>query len=104
MFSYNWPPKHMGSTQEKQISWIHFQIYKPKSIYVFNLYFLFLLIEDGQVYSWGFGPIGKGPRVTYSKSPTCIPSTLFGQNEITPDAKVRDIFFWCVAIHETLMS
>lgn len=50
-----------------------------------------LLDEDGQVYSWGFGPIGKGPNVTYSKSPTLIPSTLFGQNEITPDAKVTKV-------------
>lgn len=47
-----------------------------------------LINEDGKVYSWGFGPIGQGPNVTYSKSPTLIPLTLFGQNEITPDAKV----------------
>lgn len=50
-----------------------------------------LLDEDGQVYSWGFGPIGKGPNVTYAKSPTPIPSTLFGQNEITPDAKATSV-------------
>ncbi|XP_045131422.1 RCC1-like G exchanging factor-like protein isoform X2 [Portunus trituberculatus] len=50
-----------------------------------------LLDEEGQVYSWGFGPIGKGPNVTYSKLPTPIPSTLFGQNEITPDAKVTSV-------------
>ncbi|MPC28451.1 Williams-Beuren syndrome chromosomal region 16 protein [Portunus trituberculatus] len=49
------------------------------------------LNEEGQVYSWGFGPIGKGPNVTYSKLPTPIPSTLFGQNEITPDAKVTSV-------------
>lgn len=48
--------------------------------------------ETGQLYSWGFGPIGKGPNVTYSKAPTLIPPTLFGQNELTPDAKVRSIF------------
>ncbi|XP_050727668.1 RCC1-like G exchanging factor-like protein isoform X2 [Eriocheir sinensis] len=47
-----------------------------------------LLDEDGQVYAWGFGPIGKGPNVTYSKAPTLIPPTLFGQNELTPNAKV----------------
>lgn len=40
------------------------------------------------MFSWGFGPIGKGPEVTYSKTPTHIPSTLFGKNELTPDAKV----------------
>ena len=44
------------------------------------------------MYSWGFGPIGKGPNVTYSKDPTPIPSTLFGQNEITPEAKVRNFY------------
>lgn len=50
-----------------------------------------LLNEDGQVFSWGFGPIGKGPEVTYSKTPTHIPSTLFGKNELTPDAKVVSV-------------
>ncbi|XP_042237238.1 RCC1-like G exchanging factor-like protein [Homarus americanus] len=50
-----------------------------------------LLDEDGHVYSWGFGPIGKGPDVTYSKIPTQLPLTLFGRNEITPDAKVVSI-------------
>ncbi|XP_045609753.1 RCC1-like G exchanging factor-like protein [Procambarus clarkii] len=47
--------------------------------------------EDGQVYSWGFGPLGKGPKVSYSKTPTPIPLSLFGHNEITPDAKVVSI-------------
>lgn len=48
--------------------------------------------ELGQVYTWGFGPIGKGPDVTYSKSPTLIPPTLFGQNVLTPEAKVISTF------------
>ncbi|KAK4297550.1 hypothetical protein Pmani_030041 [Petrolisthes manimaculis] len=50
-----------------------------------------VLDEDGQVFSWGFGPIGKGPEVTHSKDPTPIPSTLFGCNEITPEAKAISV-------------
>lgn len=48
--------------------------------------------EDGQLYTWGFGPIGKGPNVTFSKTPTLIPPTLLGQNELTSDAKVKGVF------------
>lgn len=54
---------------------------------------LFSFSEDGQVYTWGFGPLGKGPNVTHSKTPTPIPLTLFGQNELTPNAKVRTFLF-----------
>lgn len=68
-----------------------------------------LINEYGQVYSWGFGPLGIGPKVSYSKTPTPIPLTLFGQNEITPDAKVISItsginHFAAVNSHGTLFT
>ncbi|KAK7084561.1 Williams-Beuren syndrome chromosome region 16 protein [Halocaridina rubra] len=51
-----------------------------------------VLNEYGQVFSWGFGVLGKGPNVSFSRTPTLIPSTLFGQTQLTPDAKVTNIY------------
>lgn len=48
--------------------------------------------ENGEVFSWGFGILGKGPAVSYSKIPTLIPPTLFGQTQLTPDAKVLNVY------------
>ena len=50
-----------------------------------------VLNDKGEVFVWGFGILGVGPSVHFSKVPTLIPPTLFGQNEITPDALVTSI-------------
>ncbi|XP_068227515.1 RCC1-like G exchanging factor-like protein [Palaemon carinicauda] len=50
------------------------------------------LNEDGDVFSWGFGFLGKGPEASYSRNPVQIPSTLFGRTVLTPEAKVLSIY------------
>ncbi|GLG96687.1 Probable E3 ubiquitin-protein ligase HERC2 [Gryllus bimaculatus] len=47
--------------------------------------------EEGALFVWGFGILGKGPKVDHSLEPTNIPSTLFGQNEFEPHSKVVGI-------------
>lgn len=44
--------------------------------------------SKGQVFTWGFGLLGKGPNTTLSPTPTQIPEVLFGRNELNPDAVV----------------
>jgi len=50
-----------------------------------------LLNEQGQVYVWGYGILGKGPALDSSQSPSLIPPPIFGQSELSPDTKVVDI-------------
>ncbi|CAL4200028.1 unnamed protein product, partial [Meganyctiphanes norvegica] len=50
-----------------------------------------ILNESGDVFSWGYGPIGRGPEVSYCKEPTLIPRTLFGCNQLAPDVKVSSV-------------
>lgn len=50
-----------------------------------------ILNENGDVFSWGYGPIGRGPDVSYCKEPTLIPRTLFGCNQLSPSVKVSSV-------------
>ncbi|KAL5014995.1 hypothetical protein ScPMuIL_009265 [Solemya velum] len=50
-----------------------------------------LLNDKGEVYVWGFGILGKGPKLESSVTPTQIPGILFGRNELQPDTIVVDI-------------
>lgn len=47
--------------------------------------------EDSNVFIWGYGILGLGPRVDYAKVPTLIPPTLFGKNEFNPESRVTSI-------------
>lgn len=47
--------------------------------------------DKGQVFTWGYGILGKGPNVSQSKLPLLIPETLFGRNELNADTVVTDI-------------
>lgn len=51
-----------------------------------------VLNDVGQVFVWGFGLLGKGPKVEHSSQPTLIPESLFGMNAYNPDTKVVKIF------------
>lgn len=51
-----------------------------------------LLNDKGDVYVWGFGILGCGPRVTQSSLPSLIPETLFGRNLYNPEAKITQIY------------
>ncbi|KAK3085552.1 hypothetical protein FSP39_005223 [Pinctada imbricata] len=50
-----------------------------------------ILNEKGQVYVWGFGILGKGPKLYTASVPEMIPETIFGCNEINPDSHVTSI-------------
>lgn len=53
--------------------------------------FCSVLNEHGQVFVWGFGILGKGPKADRSDEPTEIPTILFGKNEFQPDVKVVNV-------------
>ncbi|XP_045181417.2 RCC1-like G exchanging factor-like protein isoform X2 [Mercenaria mercenaria] len=50
-----------------------------------------LLNDKGQVYVWGYGVLGKGPKTNMLKIPSLLPPPLFGCNELQPSVKVVDI-------------
>ena len=54
-------------------------------------YHFYPLSEDGDVYVWGYGILGKGPNVDQSERPTLIPPALFGRNEFNPEVRIKDI-------------
>jgi len=50
------------------------------------------LNEDGHVYVWGYGILGKGPNLRTAFKPEMIPATLFGTNTFSPDVRVVGVF------------
>ena len=52
---------------------------------------MFICADKGEVFTWGYGILGKGPNVSQSKIPLHIPETLFGRNELNLDSTVTDI-------------
>ncbi|CAH1774077.1 unnamed protein product [Owenia fusiformis] len=50
-----------------------------------------LINESGKVFVWGFGILGKGPKLQQTGTPTEIPMTLFGNNEFNEDVHVKDL-------------
>lgn len=50
-----------------------------------------LLNDAGQVFVWGFGILGKGPKLESTVAPSLIPEPIFGRNELNPDTRVVDI-------------
>lgn len=51
----------------------------------------FVLNDRGDVYSWGFGLLGRGPNASFCPEPQIIPPPLLGRNAITPDSKVTSL-------------
>lgn len=47
--------------------------------------------ETGEVYTWGYGLLGSGPKGSFSEQPVLLNRTLFGRNELQPDTKVVDV-------------
>lgn len=43
---------------------------------------------EGHVFVWGYGILGKGPRLVETALPERIPPTLFGLTEFNPDVQV----------------
>ncbi|XP_063235574.1 RCC1-like G exchanging factor-like protein [Bacillus rossius redtenbacheri] len=50
-----------------------------------------VLNEDGKVFVWGYGILGKGPNVDRLLQLSEIPPTLFGWNEFQPNSKVISV-------------
>lgn len=50
-----------------------------------------LLNEEGHVFVWGYGILGKGPNLQETKYPEMIPPTLFGLSDFNPDIRVTQL-------------
>ncbi|KAF7244259.1 RCC1-like G exchanging factor-like protein [Varanus komodoensis] len=44
--------------------------------------------EEGHVFVWGYGILGKGPKLMETATPEMIPPTLFGLSDLSPDVHV----------------
>ncbi|TFK12874.1 cochlin [Platysternon megacephalum] len=44
--------------------------------------------EEGNVFVWGYGILGKGPNLMETATPELIPPTLFGLSDFSPDTRV----------------
>ncbi|XP_068124639.1 RCC1-like G exchanging factor-like protein isoform X1 [Hyperolius riggenbachi] len=51
-----------------------------------------LLNDEGNVFVWGYGILGKGPNFLESAVPEMIPATLFGLNDFNKNVRVSKIF------------
>lgn len=47
--------------------------------------------DKGEVFVWGYGILGKGPKLSESSTPEMIPPTLFGRSEFNPSVAVSRI-------------
>uniref|UniRef100_A0A8C9ABM7 RCC1-like G exchanging factor-like protein n=1 Tax=Prolemur simus TaxID=1328070 RepID=A0A8C9ABM7_PROSS len=50
-----------------------------------------VLNEEGHVFVWGYGILGKGPNLVETALPEMIPPTLFGLTEFNPEIQVSRI-------------
>nr|XP_061818729.1 RCC1-like G exchanging factor-like protein isoform X2 [Nerophis lumbriciformis] len=50
-----------------------------------------VLNERGEVFVWGYGILGKGPKLSESSAPEMIPPTLFGRSDFNPSVVVTKI-------------
>lgn len=57
-----------------------------------NFLFLLKTIENGDVFVWGYGMVGLGPKADQVTEPTQIPAILFGRNDFSPNNKVCAIY------------
>uniref|UniRef100_A0A6J0UB51 RCC1-like G exchanging factor-like protein n=1 Tax=Pogona vitticeps TaxID=103695 RepID=A0A6J0UB51_9SAUR len=50
-----------------------------------------LLNEQGHVFVWGYGILGKGPKLMETANPEMIPPSLFGLSDFSPDVRIARI-------------
>uniref|UniRef100_A0A669P8B3 RCC1 like n=1 Tax=Phasianus colchicus TaxID=9054 RepID=A0A669P8B3_PHACC len=50
-----------------------------------------VLTEEGSVFVWGYGILGKGPNLTETAVPEMIPPSLFGWSDFSPDVRVARV-------------
>ncbi|CDW54440.1 Williams Beuren syndrome chromosomal region 16 [Trichuris trichiura] len=51
-----------------------------------------VLTESGQIYAWGYGPLGLGPEQLFKGSRTLLPPPLFGANEFRDNIYPERLF------------
>lgn len=51
-----------------------------------------ILNNKGQVFVWGYGILGQGPKVDQASEPSLIPESLFGMNVYNLEVKVTSIY------------
>uniref|UniRef100_W5KJE7 RCC1 like n=1 Tax=Astyanax mexicanus TaxID=7994 RepID=W5KJE7_ASTMX len=49
------------------------------------------ILNEGEMFVWGYGILGKGPNLSESEMPEKVPATLFGRSEFSPTVKVSHI-------------
>lgn len=47
--------------------------------------------EEGNVFVWGYGILGKGPNLVETAVPEMIPPSLFGWSDFSPDIRVAHV-------------
>lgn len=47
--------------------------------------------EEGNVFVWGYGILGKGPNLIETAEPEMIPPSLFGWSDFSPDTHVAHV-------------
>ncbi|RLV97909.1 hypothetical protein DV515_00011282 [Chloebia gouldiae] len=50
-----------------------------------------VLTEEGNVFVWGYGILGKGPNLIETAVPEMIPPSLFGWSDLNPDTRVAHV-------------
>lgn len=56
-----------------------------------DLLFVLSVSDQGEVFVWGYGILGKGPKLSESSTPERIPPKLFGRSDFSPSVCVRRI-------------
>lgn len=65
---------------------------KKKSTFLVRKSKFLSFLENGDVFVWGFGLLGLGPKADQVIKPTQIPAILFGRNDFAPENKVCSIY------------
>ena len=58
-----------------------------------NLCKTIFFLDMGEVWVWGYGFLGKGPKLTDTAIPECIDMNLFGRAPGKADVAVKKV--WC---------
>lgn len=69
-------------------SWSWHEFHKHRLYYRVSSY---CNAEEGSVFVWGYGILGKGPNLTETAVPEMIPPSLFGWSDFSPDVRVARV-------------
>lgn len=68
--------------------WLWHEFHKHRLSYRMCSYYN---AEEGNVFVWGYGILGKGPNLTETAEPEMIPPSLFGWSDFSPDTRVAHV-------------